>query len=399
MTPQFDSAVHLSSPRNPAHAEHDGDVLPPPGADAGRIRLVIFGLVAALLIIVVGLYLRASGKTNHVALSQAPKAVSTVKAQEASYRPVRAYVGTTNAWNTAKVGPQYVSAYIGTVLVRPGAVVKKGQVLATLDCRSTSAASRVIAARAEALSQRQAAVEHESQRTKELTAGGFASANEVEQLSARSASEKAEVESLRASLVSKSLEVDDCILRAPFDGEIADRYADPGAYLRPGNPVVTVIDRSNIRINADVPESDFTVVAPGTPVNIEIEASGVKTSATVSRRAPGADDTTRTIHFEIDVPNTARLLPAGTTARLTIHVGEPQIATSVPLRAATLRGEKASLFIVEAGVAKRLSIAVLGEQAGTLYLDPKLPAGAQVVIEGRALLDDKDQVTAKESTL
>ncbi len=380
--------------------EQNGDDAPPlPGPDARRIRGVIIGLIAVLVVAVIGLYLRAAAHTNHVALSQAPKPVSVVKAQSASYRPVRAYVGTTNAWNTAKVGPQYVSAYIGTVLVRTGAVVKKGQVLATLDCRSTSAGSRVIAARAEALSQRQAAIEHESQRTKELTAGGFASANEVEQLSARSASEKAEVESLRASLVSKSLEVDDCILRAPFDGEIADRYADPGAYLRPGNPVVTVIDRSSIRITADVPESDFTVVVPGTPVNIEIDASGIKTVANVSRRAPGADDTTRTIHFEIDVENKNHALPAGTTARLTIHVGEPVTATGIPLRSATLRGEKATLFVVEGDVAKRVTIPVLGEQSGLLFLDPKLVAGTLVVIEGRALLDDQDKVAAKESTL
>lgn len=375
------------------------DALPRPGPDASRIRAVILGLLALLAVVVVFLYLRAAAHTNHVALSQSPKPVSVVKAQGTTYRPVRTYVGTTNAWNTAKVGPQYVSAYIGTVLVRPGAVVRKGQVLATLDCRSTSAASRAIAARAEALSQRQAAIEHESQRTQELTAGGFASANEVEQLSARSASEKAEVESLRASLVSKSLEVDDCILRAPFDGEVAERYADPGAYLRPGNPVVTVIDRSSIRITADVPEADFAIVAPSTPVNIEIDASGLKSTAQVSRRAPGADDATRTIHVEIDIANKDRSLPAGTTARLTIHVGDPVSATAVPLRAATLRGDKATLFVVDGSVARRSTYGVLGELSGQLFVEPKLVPGTAVIVEGRALLDDKDQVAAKESTL
>ncbi len=399
MTSSFDPLPHESVPVSGTQMSNEEDELPRPGADATRLRGVIVGLVAVLLVVVIGLYLRAAARTNHVALSQAPKPVSIVKAETASYRPVRSYVGTTNAWNTAKVGPQYVSAYLGTVLVRPGAVVKKGQVLATLDCRNTSAASKAIAARAVALEQRQSAVEHESQRTQELTAGGFASANEAEQLSARSASEKAEVESLRASLVSKNLEVDDCILRAPFDGEVSERFADPGGYLHPGNPVVTVIDRASLRITADVPESDFSVVAPGTPVKIEIDASGAKLQATVSRRTPNADDSTRTIHFEIDVPNADHALPAGTTARLTIRVGDPQVATSVPLRAATLRGEKATLFVVEGDVAKRMTIPVLGEQSGVLFLDPKLQPGSAVVVEGRALLDDKDRVAAKESTL
>ena len=58
------------------------------------------------------------------------------------FRPSRTYVGTMEAWLSASIGPQLVSAYVDTVLVRPGAVVKRGEVLATLDCRDASAASQ-----------------------------------------------------------------------------------------------------------------------------------------------------------------------------------------------------------------------------------------------------------------
>jgi membrane fusion protein (multidrug efflux system) len=388
------TSSHL--PETTDRAATTDDALPLPGPDARRVRFVILAAIAMILAAVIGLYVRAAARTNHVALADAPKPVSTVKATAGSFRPVRSYVGTTFAWNVARVGPQYVSAYVGSVLVRPGATVKQGQVLATLDCRNSSAASREIAARAKALEQRQAAVEHESDRVKELTQGGFASQNEAEQIAARSSSEKAEVESLRASLVARGLEVDDCILRAPFAGEISDRSADPGAYVRPGNPVVTVIDRSTVRVTADVPESDFTVVAPGTKVAIEVEASGAKTEGKVSRRSPGADESTRTVHFEIDLPNPQRDLPVGTTARLTIDVGQPQPATIVPLRAGTLRGDKATLFLVDKDVAHRTTVLSLGELGGNLYVDPKLAAGTPIVVEGRALLDDLDRVAAKE---
>jgi len=153
-TPPDSSAVD-------APVTQDSDAMPLPGPDARRVRTVIVGGVVLVLLGVLGLYFRAASRTNHVALSQAPKPVSIVKALAASYRPVRSYVGTTSAWNSAKVGPQYVSAYVGAVLVRPGAVVKRGQVLATLDCRNASAASQAIAARAKALDQRQVAIEHE----------------------------------------------------------------------------------------------------------------------------------------------------------------------------------------------------------------------------------------------
>jgi membrane fusion protein (multidrug efflux system) len=364
-----------------------------------RDRVVIVVGVAAVLVAMLGMYVRAAGRTNRVALAQSAKPVSVEKARAATFRPRRSYVGTTQPWTSAHVGPQYVSAYVGAVLVRPGTPVERGDVLATLDCRNTSAGSREIAAKARALEERQAAVEHEAARTKVMQEGGFASANELEQLTARSAAEKAEVESLRASLSSRSLEVGDCVLRAPFAGEVAERFVDPGAYVRPGQPVVSVVDRRQIRISADAPESDFTLVAAGTPVTIVIEASGQKLAAAVSRRAPGADDGTRTVRFEVDVPNADHALPTGSTARIAIDVGKPQPATEVPLRAATVRGDQATLFIVEADVARRQTVPVLGEAGGALYLDPRLAAGAPVVVEGRALLDDGDRVAPKESTL
>ena len=369
-------------------------------ADAARSRtgLILIGGVIALVLIVVALYLRASAKTNHVALSALPKPVSVVKVEAASFRPSRSYVGTMMPWGAARVGPQYVAAYLGAVLVRPGAVVRRGDVIATLDCRSSSLEAKAIAARARALSQRQNAVEHEAERVNGLAAGGFTSQNELEQIKARSASEQAEVEGLRASLQSRNLQVDDCVLRAPFTGEVAERFLDPGAYVRPGNAVAAIIDRSIVRLTADAPESDFVAVAPGTAVGITVLATGVHLRGKISRRAPAADESTRTVHFEIDLPNADRSLPVGTTATVDIEVGKPQPASSLPLRAATLRGDKASVFVVEGGIARRAIVKSLGEAGGTLYLDRSLAPGSLVVVEGRALLDDNDRVAAKEMT-
>ena len=389
----------------PERAQHGGNVAPigddtgGAGAGGGRVRVVVFAGVGVVLAGMLGLYLHAVSRTNHVAMSQSAKPVAVVKAEASTFRPVHTYIGTTGAWDSAHVGPQYVSAYVSTVLVRPGAVVKRGEVLATLDCRNSSAESKAIAAKAKAIEERQTAAEHMAERTKEMEQGGFASKNELEQLSARSASEQAEAESLRASLVSRTLEVDDCILRAPFTGEIADRYVDPGAYVRPGNPIISIVDRNRVRIMADAPESDFTVVVPGTNVHIVVDATGAKLNGLISRRAPSADESTRTVHFEIDLDNTSHTLPVGSTARLSIEVGKPVPATVVPLSAAMIRGEKATVYTVEGDTAHRRVYPVLGESGGSLYLQPELRAGIPIVVEGRALLDDGDKVAAKESTL
>jgi RND family efflux transporter MFP subunit len=391
MTFETESAVDGTHSR----AAGAPDVLPEPDRDARRLRVFIVIGVVLLLAGVVGLYLRAASRTNHVALAEAPKPVSTTKAEATTYRPHREYVGTLQPWNLAKVGPQFLSAYVGTVLVRPGAVVKRGEVLATLDCRNADAASREIAAQARGLQEQQTAIQHEAQRTQELKSGGFASENEIEQLTSRSAADKAKVESMRASLTSRTLEVNDCVLRAPFAGEVADRFVDPGAYVRPGEAVVTVVDRNIVRVVADAPEDDFAVVGVDTPVAVVIDATHTRIDAKVSRRSPAADETTRTVHFEIDLTNDRRTLPVGTTARLAIEVGQAQPALKIPLSAATLRGKKATLYIVDGEIAKRTTVSILGERGGDLLLTPSLEVDTPVVVEGRALLLDGDRVAAK----
>src|SRR5262249_26919739 len=170
-------------------------------------------------------------------------------ARAAQFRPCRRYVATIDPWVRAAVGPQLVAAYVETVLVRPGDAVKRGDVLATLDCRHASAADQAVAASARALDAKRAAVKKESERVASLLDGGFVSANEVDQKSAEVLSLEAQLASTRAQLAGRSLEVNDCVLRAPFDGEIAERLADPGAFVHPGQAITSVVDRGTVRVS------------------------------------------------------------------------------------------------------------------------------------------------------
>lgn len=356
------------------------------------------GVGVGVILFIGGLMMwRADARTNKVALSSGPKPVTVVRAKAAMYRPTRTYVGTLQPWVQANVGPQLVSAYVDTVLVRPGATVKRGEIIATLDCREASASTKAIAARARALDARQQAIQHEASRTQGLLDGGFVSPNEAEQKTAQSTSEAAQVESERANLARSSLEVNDCIMRAPFNGEVAQRSVDPGAFVRPGNTIVTVVDRNTVRMTADAPEMDFDVVSAGTKVSIHIYATNQNCLATITRRSPAADPSTRTIHFEVDIADPTRSIPVGTTGEVHIEVGAPAPTTEIPLSAATVRGSKANVFVVDHNVAHAQTVAVEGEGGGSLFLDPALVPDSLVVAEGRTLLHDGDLVDAKEA--
>ncbi len=201
---------------------------------------------------------------------------------------------------------------------------------------------------------------------------------------------------MKAKLSHSTLEVNDCVLRAPFDGEVATRTMDPGAFVRPGMAIVSVVDRSTVRLVADVPESDFALVPPGTPVRIDVRGDQARASPPSSpgarrpripRRAPSTSRSTW--------PIPTRNIPVGTTGEIHLDVGQPEPATELPLVAASVRDGKASIFVVEGDVAHARTVAVKGESGGDLFLDTVARARHPGRHRGARAADDGDHVSAQ----
>lgn len=361
----------------------------------GWPTMILLGAAGGLLAVGGAMYTRNAARTNHVALAQSARRVGAIAVVAHPFQPRRRYVGTVEPWVQARVGPQLVSAYVDTVLVRPGAQVKRGEVIATLDCRHASAMSKQVAEQARALDAMSTAADHEASRVARLLDGKYVSENEADLKQADAASKAAQLAALRAQMIGTSLQVDDCVLRSPFDGEIADRASDPGTFVRPGLAIATVIDRHLVRITTDVPEDDFEAVAPDTPVRVHLLATHRDLAARIARRAPAADPATRTAHVEIDVEDAARSIPVWTTAELSIDVGAPVPATALPLSAASVHASKATVFAADGATAHATLARVVGEIGGTLYVDPaQLPAGTRIVTDGRTTLGDGDAIAA-----
>lgn len=359
---------------------------------AGGALLALPGLV---------LLARTTTASRPLAPAAPPVAVTAVSARLTLFTPTHRYVGTILPWVEAKVGPQFVSAYVDTVLVRPGDRVRRGQVIGTLDCRNASAASKAIAMQARAIASQQQAISDEASRIAQLEHGGFASANDIEKKRADSASKEAELMSTQADLTRASLGVRDCVLRAPFDGEVAERLMDPGAYARPGQAIASIVDRTTVRVAVDIPEEDFALVNPGVSVDITALASGQRRTGPVARRSPAADPSTRTVHFEVDLHDPQRSLPVGTTAVASVAAGKPVPSLALPLSAAVLKGDKALVFVADGGSARKATASVLGQSQGTLFIKPapELVDGALVVTVGRSLLKDGDRLAVKVDRL
>ncbi|MDR3682934.1 MAG: efflux RND transporter periplasmic adaptor subunit [Geothrix sp.] len=363
-----------------------------------RLPWLIVAGTAVVILVGVGLAWRASSRLNKTPLSASPKNVGTIEVKSATYRIQHRYVGALLAWNESKLGPQFVSGYVTEVRYRPGAVVHKGETLAIIDPEMAKNKSTASQKQAEAIKAQLWALTRESERIQGLEKKGIISVNDAERKLAGVQSEQAKLQAAQAQMASSDLEVQDTIQRAPFDGEIANRYLDPGAFVHPGDFILEVVDRSKVRCSTDAPEEDHPFLAVGRSVHMHLLANSRELDAKISRVSPGADPGTRTIHFEVDLENKDRSIPVGTTAEMLIKESEGRKVIQVPSSAAKVEGTRATLFVIVGDRAHKKVLPFLGESEGLLYLAPDLPEGSRVVLDGRNQLEDGDQVIARPAT-
>lgn len=397
-----ETAAASTPARSPRTHEAETEVQGAARGPTRRAAIKVYAVVSAgtvlLVLLSLALWARTERTTRTTALVAVPKGVTVVLAAAAEFRPEHRYVGSLQPWNEAKLGPQFNSAYVTEVRVRPGDVVRRGQVLAMLQPERAQAQNEATKMQAQAIEARLAAIQHESERIAGLMKKGIVSVNDAENKLAEAKSEQAKLAAAKSQLVSSALDVEDNTLRAPFDGEVADRLLDPGAFVHPGMPIVTVVDRRMVRATAEAPEADFDLVAPGTPVRLRLLSTGRELRIDVARRSPAADPSTRTIHFELDLPNRDRSIPVGTTAEIFIAQQRGEKAVVVPVAAAAVQGTKATVWVIAGDVAHRLVVPLLGEREGQLFLDPSLPAGSRVVLDGRTQLQEGNRVVARSAS-
>ena len=189
---------------------------------------------------------------------------------------------------------------LAEVLVDEGDKVTKGQLLARMDTRTleaqrNQAEAEVLRAR-ENLSAAQANVQlrqseqllaqQELKRSQELIKHGFVSSQIVDQQQARLdtgvaavAASRAQVSAVgatigaaQAQVAMLTSEIDDASLRAPIDGVVQLRMAEPGEVLGAGGRVLLLIDPNDQYMNLYLPASVTGRLAVGDDARILLDA-------------------------------------------------------------------------------------------------------------------------------
>ena len=103
-------------------------------------------------------------------------------------------------------------------------------------------------------------------------------------------------------------------VRAPFDGRVAERFADPGAMVGPGTPVLRIISAGDLLVRAAVPPEEARKLTVGAPVAATVRNLGLRVPGAVQRIVPEVDAASQMVMIEIRLspsPETESRLQTG----------------------------------------------------------------------------------------
>jgi RND family efflux transporter MFP subunit len=261
--------------------------------------------------------------------------------------------------------------------------------------------------------------EIELHRAQELQAAGVQSQEALDNarttadsLRAKIALTKQQVAASEARIQEAQQAVDNCVIRAPFDGIIVSKDAQVGEMVSPISAgggftrtgIATIVDMNSNEIEVDVNEAYIARVEPGQPVTAVLDAyPDWQIPSKVRTVIPTADRQKATVKVRISfLKLDPRILP-DMGVKVTFlgeapveKKGETAPAALVPPDAVHDDNGKKIVFIVKDGHLERRAVTTGGTRGTDLEIVAGLNAGDSVVVKGPPNLRDGQAVEIKK---
>jgi RND family efflux transporter MFP subunit len=188
------------------------------------------------------------------------------------------------------------------------------------------------------------------------------------------------------------------VVRAPFNGVVAKRWHNPGDLVEPSasDPVIRVIDPSQLQILAAVPVADLPRVTPGRKGHAIGPGGGDPQPVTVLTRPAQIDP--KTTLGDVRLAFAGRTtLPAGAAVTVEIVAETRPNALVVPSAAIVREGDDA--FVMVAGSdnkAHKHPVKTGLQSRDRVEILSGLTAGDQVIVHGQDNLPDNATITVSK---
>ncbi|MBU1658222.1 efflux RND transporter periplasmic adaptor subunit [bacterium] len=208
--------------------------------------------------------------------------------------------------------------FVTDVKVSEGENVKKNQILYSIDSREIDSAKTQAELSLQMYENQFTNVQINLNRHKRLLEKDMVSKYEVEnlELAAKNLQDMISISKARLQEVTNQYRY--LNITAPNDGVIVSKNIKVGEMAMPGMPAIVLSDLTNLKIAAEIAESNLGLIQHGKKVTIEIPSLQIKAIGTITAIIPSSNPMTHTFKIKVSFTTLNKSVYPGMYA--TIHI-------------------------------------------------------------------------------
>lgn len=294
----------------------------------------------------------------------------------------KAYVATVQAGRTVLLSAKH-SGTLSSLTVKKGDRVKAGQALAQIESQTVKSSHEMAHA---TLDQ----AEDGYRRAEQVYRSGSIAEVKMVEITTK-------LNQARAAAASADKALEDCTIKAPFDGYADDVFAEQGVELDILSPVVRIVDLSSCEIHFSVPEGEVKRLSVGQGIRLDVSALGIEgRRGRVRSKGVSASPLSHCYDCIAVLDSAPEGLMPGMVCKLSLIEGvSPRII--VPASALLTGSEGRYLWLAKDGKAVKRAVKTGGFSGKGIVITDGLKEGDMVITGGYQKVSGGMEVKAEES--
>ncbi len=200
---------------------------------------------------------------------------------------------------------------------------------------------------------------------------------------------KAEVAQKQANVQNTLTDLNQKQVDAPFAGVVGAFQVQTGAYIKAGDPIVTLVNTDQLRADYNISESLLPELKMGQLVELTVSTYPNQIFyGTVNYISPMVDQSTRTVEVQALVPNPKHLLSPGMFVRIMQQISTIKDALVIPEQAMSADVKGYFVYKVVGNKVAQTYIQVGARLNGMAQISKGLQAKDVIVTAGQQKLQD-----------
>jgi membrane fusion protein (multidrug efflux system) len=276
-----------------------------------------------------------------------------------------------------------VSGVVEATTVQEGMAVNAGQVLARIDQSDLRARLQQQQAMLDEAQAKLSMATKNEGNSQTLLQQKYISQNAYDSTQNTVDLARANVKSAAAMVEIARIALNDGVIKAPISGVVSKRHVQAGEKLAPDMPVYSIVNLSELTLEAQVPASEIPRVKVGQDVKFKVDGYQQREFiGKVARINPATEMGSRAMLVYISVKNDDSALRAGMFAKGSIVTERSSVAPIVPLAALRTTNGQQVVYKIEQGkvIAQPVKLGLRNDDEGFIEVTDGLDAGANVII-------------------